>query len=120
MQYGLRLFSRKNTDAASRPRTGGAVRNTGTFVPAPPDKAEADPLKALFQQQRYSVILSRQEEWSKRQEATRSAGRHRNGSKKQMALVPAGRATLPQTLTDAAGAPETEVEVEPSSSTSTR
>jgi iron(II)-dependent oxidoreductase len=109
----LRLFSRKGASATPRGGSRGSVRMADTFVPAPAEKIEKDPLKALWQQERYSIILARRKEWAKHPDGEAILRQAAERLEKRMALVPAGRASLPQTLTDAPGTPEVDVDVEP-------
>lgn len=109
----LRLFSRKGTSERRQGRPAPSARNTDVFVPAPAHKIDADPLKALWQQHRYSTILARRREWANHPEGKTICDQACDLLEKRMALVPAGRASLPETLTDAPDMPQTDVEVEP-------
>src|SRR5512140_3632934 len=63
-RMALRLFSRKSSDRGPQGRPAAYVRSPDRFVPAPAEAIDKDPLKALWQQQRYSAILARRHEWA--------------------------------------------------------
>jgi len=109
----LRIFSRRGATKSESSPSAPANRTAEAFVPAPTEKLETDPLKALWQQERYSVILARREEWANHPEGKTICREAAMRLEQQMALVPAGRASLPQGLVDAQGAPEMEFEVAP-------
>jgi len=106
----LRLFQRK---PHTRGPVSGGVRTAQAFVPAPVEKLASDPLHALWQQERYNVIIQRRREWAEHPDGERLCREAAVRLESRMALVPAGRVTLAQTVVDAPGAPEVDVEVEP-------
>lgn len=112
MAFGL--FGRKSSVQAVPARRAALSRKAEDFVPAAAAKSEADPLRALRQQERHAVILREREKWQAHaSDAVKILCECRDRLEKQMALVPAGRASLPQSLTDAPGMPDLEIEVEP-------
>ncbi len=109
----LRLFSRKSGSEKTPGPPSAPVRQDRTFVPAPAEKPDGDPLRELLRQERHVVILRRMHEWANHPQAKTILQDVADYLEKQMAVVPAGRASLPQTLTDAPGLPDIEVDVEP-------
>ncbi len=108
----LRLFGRKSSDGKPAGTPPSATR-TPAFVPAPQQTPDADPLKTLLRQQRFTLILNSRSQWADHPGAEAVFAAALEYMETHMALVPAGRASLPQTLTDAPGLPDQDVEVAP-------
>lgn len=107
----LGLFTRKKTEAPlPAPATPASA---APYVPAPAENLDADPLKAMLQQKRFNVIAAQAEKWASQPNSGPIVKQAVQALQDSLALVPPGRATLPQTLFDAPGMPETDVDVEP-------
>jgi len=86
-------------------------RDAASFSPAAVIEWDDDPLLRLVQQQRYARILRDSHRWTdhpRREEIVELATRRLEDG---FALVPAGSAAIPQTLTGEAGGPEQDIEV---------
>lgn len=109
----LRLFSRKQPDpVAQRARTNArrATRKAEAYEPAEPIIPEQDPLQRHLQLERYGHIVRNRQQWvdhplieSAFQAAVEEIDAH-------FALVPEGFVSLAQTIVDAPGLPEVDVE----------
>jgi gamma-glutamyl hercynylcysteine S-oxide synthase len=103
------FWSRSKTTSqggvAEDPATGaGVVPNATDYLPAPQEPADSDPLRAMFQQERFNAILREKEKWKAHpdwQAVSQQASEHLDS---QMAIVPEGRASLMRTLTEVADA----------------
>lgn len=103
---------RRRTNGSRHPEAGCA--STGKpYDPAPVEKIDTDPLRALLQQERYNVIAAHPDQWSSHADGTDIVRQAVRRLQENLAVVPPGRAALPQTVTDAPGFPETDVLVEP-------
>jgi len=110
----LGLFTRKKTGSGiAEYASGGRSYVPAPYAPAPEEKLDADPLKALLQQQRYNVIAAQPDKWARHPHAEAVHKQAVQALQDQLALVPQGRVTLPQTLIDAPGMPEIDLDVEP-------
>lgn len=117
---GLKLFSRSKPSNGS---TGRRSRRHGKPSPsnvltseynlAPCETLENDPLRRLFQQGRYNVILRKMEKWRDHPDCGTLVEQAKDDLEQRMGLVPAGSVIIPRTLTAQAGAPEDDIEVEP-------
>lgn len=125
----MKLFSRRKTDAKVPPRTSGkpasksaaprAQRNGSAgkpkqdFVPATRQPLDSDPLKRLVQQERPSVILQDYVKWQHHPGGDVIVEQSKQELEQSMALVPAGSASLPTTLSAQSNAEEQDIEVAP-------
>ncbi|MEK6675888.1 MAG: formylglycine-generating enzyme family protein [Planctomycetota bacterium] len=119
----LNLFTKnKKTTGDRRPKKAAEVRITkptdspagsAPFMPAPRETWDADPLKRLFQQGRYNIILREETKWRGHPGGNVILQEVKNELEQRMALVPAGTVGIPKTLNAQPGGPEEEVEVAP-------
>lgn len=114
----LNFFSRNIAAAwpgrAKRaPKTPAGRRSIRSFAPAPRQTLDGDPLKCLFQQERFSVILRDQAKWLTHVGGRAILEETKAELERRMALVPAGTVAIARTLSAHPGAPEDELEVEP-------
>lgn len=117
---GLKLFSKSRPK--NRSATRGDRRNTQRsarggqgveYALAPCETLDDDPLKRLFQQGRYSVILRERDKWRDHPQGRAIIDQVNRDLEQRMGLVPAGSITISQTLTAQAGSPEEDVDVDP-------
>ncbi len=117
---GLKLFSKSRPE--NRPATRGDRRNAqrsarggqgAEYTLAPCETLDDDPLKRLFQQLRYSVILRERDKWRDHPQGRTIIDQVNRDLEQRMGLVPAGSITISQTLTAQAGSPEEDVDVDP-------
>jgi iron(II)-dependent oxidoreductase len=78
----------------------GITPTADDFSPAPKERAESDPLRAMFQQQRFNVILREADKWKDHPDWSKVSKRTAECVDNQMAIVPEGRASLMRTLTE--------------------
>ncbi len=114
-----KIFSRHKP----KPQTGkrsdkkaplpASAMGTDEFVPAPREALDADPLRRLYQQGRFNVILNDEALWRSHPGGAAILQEVKKELEQRMALVPAGTVGLPQTLSGQPGGPEKEVEVAP-------
>ena len=83
------------------------------FVPAREVEYDEDTLTRLFQQKRYGLIVQNAASWSSHTEGARIVNESTELIEKRFAMVPAGSASLGQTLTDQPGSAQTDIEVDP-------
>jgi len=84
-----------------------------TYQPAPRENLDADPLKRLYHQGRFNVILRDEAVWKSHPGGSALIQESKRELEQRMALVPAGTVALPQTVAAHPGCPETELEVSP-------
>ncbi len=107
----LNLFSRKTPTEKGEKSSRLANRNDpGQYMPADPVQPESDPLKLLLQQERYALIAAAQNQWRIHPEFSSVYKSAMENIDRQYALVPEGFVSLPQTVVDYPGCPETDVE----------
>ena len=118
----LKLFA-KNKDGAGgagsarkrraarrrRPRIGSAA----DYQPAGALRYDSDPLRRMFQEQRYGAVLRDAARWRKHPGADAIVPLCAAALEAAMALVPAGIVSIPQTLDAEPGRPEVDIEVKP-------
>ena len=113
----LNLFSRKRSEASklsAAPAPPGDRRKLqALYEPAELEALHPDPLRRLYQQQRFAVILAQEDRWAVDAEGRNVCAVAERKLEEEMALVPAGSAALPTTLDDQPGCPEIEVDVAP-------
>ncbi len=111
----LKLFSKNKKPAAetsSAPAPAEARRELGkSYQPADLEPLHPDPLRRLYQQQRYAVIVAQQDHWETTAEGQNVVAVAERKLEEEIALVPSGYAAVPQTLDDAPGCPEKEIDV---------
>ncbi|UCE60146.1 MAG: SUMF1/EgtB/PvdO family nonheme iron enzyme [Phycisphaerales bacterium] len=83
------------------------------FNPAPPETLEEDPVKRLYQQERYNILLREEKEWRSHPDAAESIETAQRELEEHMALVPAGSVSITLTLSSQPGAPEEDAAVDP-------
>jgi iron(II)-dependent oxidoreductase len=106
-----RLRSRRSSgEQLAQPPPG--VPNPANYDPAPAEKPEDDPLRRLWQQARYAVILRQTDKWMRHCGGEAVIGAAANLLEERMAIVPDGMVTLPTTLSDNPGSPEEDVNVQ--------
>lgn len=116
----LNLFSRKQSNdtvglggSAAPAPPDDRQRLRADHEPAEPEPLHPDPLRRLYQQHRFAVILAQEDRWATDTEGRNICAVAERMLENELALVPAGLAAMPTTLDDQPGCPETEVEVEP-------
>lgn len=108
-----RLFRKSSPSGAECPATERAGPKPPEFVPAERQRLESDPLKQLWQQERYAIIVHEASSWQGHPAAIRITSAAREQLDRQLALVPEGMVTLPTSLEDNVGTQEEEVHVQP-------
>lgn len=120
----LALFSRKKGGRSDSDLKGrGSTRVVpprpqpdslaADFVPAGSESYGGDALQRLFQQKRYGLILQNAENWNGDSRGAKIVQQASECIENAFALVPAGSASLAQTLSDQPGSPQTDVDVDP-------
>lgn len=115
MAFNL-FWSRSRTASASavldEPTPGaGIIPSPEDYLPAPIESINSDPLWAMFQQERFALLLQEEEKWKDHPdwpELKRRAAEHLD---RRMAIVPEGRASLTRTLTEVPDAEVLDFEV---------
>lgn len=82
------------------------------FQPAEPTVLHDDPLKRELQCERYGFVIINRDHWQRHAEAKRLVDQAAQAIDDQFALVPEGYASVPQTVSDAPGSPEEDLETE--------
>ena len=115
---GLKLFSRRHPEAGAAARQpcqedDGSALHVGVedYEPAPREVLDSDPLKSLFQQRRYNVILRDAGKWRAHPGGEALVRKAKQRLEQRMALVPAGSVTISKALSQQPGSPEEDVEV---------
>ena len=117
---GLKLFTHKRSEG--RPKRERARRKIDSpsphspgpdFDPAPCESLDGDPLKRLFQQGRYNVILRDEAKWRAHPGGEAIFKEAKRKLEQRMALVPAGSVAICNMLSAQPGSPEEEIEVAP-------
>ncbi len=114
----LKRFFRKQIDGGTvvaevPPASAQPAPAESDFLPAARQPLDADPLKQLWQQERYALIVETVEKWRTHPGAdaiTSAAGEKLDA---RLVLVPEGIVSLPRSLDDHVGAAEMDVHVEP-------
>ncbi len=113
----LTLFSKKQNATveapAAPPPKRKAKRPGEDFQPAERFAFDADRMRRALQLERYGYILECRSEWAGQPEAQKVVTSAGNAIDERFGLVPDGLVYLPQTLTDAPGGAEYEIETEP-------
>jgi gamma-glutamyl hercynylcysteine S-oxide synthase len=112
----FRLFSRKpksNGSANGRAGCPPMPHLHEEFEPAPAVQLDSDPLKRLFQQGRYNIMLRQHERWASHSQGAAILEKAQSLLEERMALVPEGSVTLCHSLMNQPGAPEEDKEVKP-------
>ena len=99
--------------ATAPPKSGKGSSAAGDFVPAEQRPLDADPLKCLWQQERYAVILRQEAQPESHTEGEAILAEARQRLDRQMVLVPEGVISLPASLDDHVGSEENDVGVKP-------
>lgn len=113
---GLRVFSRRNNADAGPAQLADLVHpepSRDSYQPAALVEPETDPLKRLYQQHRFAVLIQQDECATDKPAHARLCAQAERALEEELALVPEGLAALGTTLNDDPGAPEIEVEVPP-------
>ncbi|MGD2111264.1 MAG: formylglycine-generating enzyme family protein [Phycisphaerae bacterium] len=116
----LKLFSRRGVDRKSsgkpprgKQETGASALADPDFNPAPCEALDNNPVRKLFQQGRWNVLLQEKAQWEKHLDGEATIEQAKLELEQRMALVPAGSVTLAKTLSAQPGSPEEDVDVEP-------
>jgi len=112
----LNIFKNKGgpAQASSTPAPAESRQaKLDTYQPAELEPLHSDPLRRLYQQHRYAVILAEQDRWEASAEGRNVCAVAERKLEEDLALVPQGVAALPTTLDDSPGCPEVESEVAP-------
>ncbi|MCB9857625.1 MAG: formylglycine-generating enzyme family protein [Phycisphaerales bacterium] len=80
------------------------------FDPAPPTEIPSDPLEACVALKRYGYLLAQREAWRGQHSAERACAEAADRIDDLFAIVPEGFASLPKTVNDYPGCPESSVE----------
>lgn len=83
------------------------------YQPAPYEHMDADELKRNYQQGRFALILRDEPEWRAKSGGAEVVRKAKRELEQRMALVPAGRIAIAQTLYAGPGSAEEETAVEP-------
>jgi gamma-glutamyl hercynylcysteine S-oxide synthase len=115
----LGRFFRRQTDGggtaadaapAAAPRRAASA---GDYVPAPPRPVDDDPLRQLWQQERFALIVREEVKWRLHPDGVNIVARAREALDERTALVPEGVVALPVALEDRVGGAETDIPVQP-------
>lgn len=116
----LELLSRITTGGNGRAKRGKLTaerspieHKVATFQPCPYETLDADPLKRMLQQGRYTAMLREEGKYAVSPEAMALIAQAKTELEPRMALVPAGSVSIPTTLSAEPGCPEQEINVEP-------
>jgi len=115
----LRLFTRKESSGSLGRRNGKPPVDPyfeaqgSPYQPAPYERMDADELKRNFQQGRFVMILRDELKWSAQSDGAEVIEKTKRELEQCMALVPAGRVAIAQTLSAEPGSAEEEIAVEP-------
>jgi iron(II)-dependent oxidoreductase len=116
----LKLFSRKGSTCQLAAGHGRGTEQTALlpgsdpgFNPAPCEAADSDPLRRLFQQRRYNILLRDEAKWRAHPGGEAIVEQARLELEQRTALVPAGSVIIAKTLTAQPGMPEEDIAVEP-------
>jgi iron(II)-dependent oxidoreductase len=111
----LKVFSRKKQARPAPVESTVLVQPNPRpdYQPANVEEPEPDPLQRLYQQHRFAVLIGQGDRGANQPQYARLCAQAERALEEDVALVPAGLATLSATLIDEPGAPETEVEVAP-------
>jgi iron(II)-dependent oxidoreductase len=117
---GLKLFTRKPSDAAGTASVRAmpdeervVVPPAPDFDPAPSESFDSDPLRRMLQQGRYATVLRDENKWLVQPDGPAAVRKAKQRLEHCMALVPAGSVTMTQTLGAQPGAAEEEIDVAP-------
>ena len=109
----LQIFTKKrerpapaSKPAQARPAPVAEKR----FEPAPPTQISTDLHEACLTLRRYGYLLAHRETWRGRHAAERACAEAADRIDELFAIVPEGYASLPKTINDYPGCPETTVE----------
>jgi len=111
----LNLFSRKRRpsgDGEGRAAAGAPAAAERAYEPAPAEPPQRDPLKRLWQQERFGLILKQADKWRTHPGGDAVLQAAANLLEERMALVPDGTVSLPTTLSDEPGTPEIDLSVD--------
>ena len=114
----LRRFFRKQPEGEtavateSPPPAAGSPPNA-SFVPTETQTLDDDPLKQLWQQERYALIVVQAERWAGHPEGGAIRAEARRKLDERLAMVPEGVISLPTSLDDHVGAEESDILVAP-------
>lgn len=78
----------------------GVIPSPDDYDPAPQNVFEDDPLLAMFQQERFNLILQQKAKWESHPDWSEVVQQATKYLDRQMAIVPEGRASLLRTLTE--------------------
>lgn len=112
---GLSLFSRRRAEpqpVERRPEPRPSPQPP-PFEPAEPVQLESDPLRRMWQLERFGAVLASQEQWSRHPEWKAAIDFATRAIDERFALVPEGYVTLPQTTSAQPGGAEESVDTEP-------
>ncbi len=98
---------------AARGMSPEGLSETNDFVPTASRPLDTDPLKQLWQQGRYALIVKTAPTWLTHPEGPALTAAAREKLDRQTALVPEGIVALPLSLDARVGTAETEVHVKP-------
>jgi len=90
----------------------GITPTADDFLPAPQERVESDPLRAMFQQERFNVVLREEQKWKDHPDWPKVSRQAIEYLDRQMAIVPEGRASLMRTLTETPDAEALEFKVD--------
>ena len=107
----LQLLTRK---PRRRPKKGSAAAasQAAVFEPAARTTLESDPVNQCLQLERYAWLIAHRNEWAEHAGLEKACAKARAQIDDLFAIVPEGFATMPESLSDEAGGPETTVDTD--------
>ena len=111
----LKLFSRRTEPKApvAVVRPPSATRPGGEYEPAEALMLDEDPLRQYLQCERFGLIAVSRDRWRSQAGAEAVVRQALDAIDEAFAVVPEGFVSLPGTMNDVPGCPETDVETEP-------
>lgn len=101
----LGLFSKKKNDETLK-------KGKGSYEPAESQPLESDPLRQCVQLERYGLVIANRDRWKSHPQSDAILQSVLEKLDESFALVPEGYVSLPQTVNDFPGCPETDVETQ--------
>jgi iron(II)-dependent oxidoreductase len=101
----LGLFSKKKNDETSK-------NGRGSYEPAESLPLESDPLKQCVQLERYGLVIANRDRWKNHPQSDAILQTVLEKLDESFALVPEGYVSLPETVNDYPGCPETDFDTQ--------
>lgn len=110
----LKLFSRRvEPEVVVAVRPPSATRPTGEYEPAEALRLDDDPMRQYLQCERFGVIAASQDRLCGQAGGEAVVRQAMDAIDELFAVVPEGFVSLPETMNDVPGCPETDVDTEP-------